>query len=262
MTPILEEIVVYPVKSLRGIAVPSWEIAPSGLARDRHWMLVDESGHFMTQRKTRALALFDVAIEAEGLRISRGGESVDIPGRASGPMLPGKVWDDEVEVQEVDPAISGWFTERLDVPCRLVQLKSKRPLRAPGAQPSETIAFTDSNPVLVASRAAVDLLNSKLAEPIPMRRFRPNLVVSGSLPHAEDEWPAIEIGQVRLRATMKCRRCLVTTIDIETARTSDEPLRTLNDYRRDGRHVAFGAFFVPERGGRVAVGDPIEISSR
>lgn len=262
MTPTVEEIVVYPVKSLRGVAVPEWEITPTGLARDRHWMLVDESGQFMTQRKTRALALFDVAFAADGLRISRDGESVDIPARAAGPNLPAKVWDDEVEVQEVDPAVSRWFAERLETPCRLVQLHSRRPLRAPGAQPNETIAFTDSNPVLVASRAALDLLNSKIAEPIPIRRFRPNLVVAGCPAHVEDEWPAIEIGQVRLRATMKCRRCLVTTIDIETAQTSEEPLRTLNDYRRDGGHVAFGAFFVPERTGRVAVGDPIAISSR
>lgn len=259
-TPTLEEIVVYPVKSLRGIAVPEWEVVTTGLAWDRHWMLVDESGEFMTQRKTRALALFDVAFEPDGLRVSRAADSLHIPLAASGACFPAKVWDDEVEVQEVAPEISAWFSARLDTGCRLVAIRGDRPLKAPGAQPGEGIAFTDSNPVLVASRSAIELLNSKLAAPIPIRRFRPNFVIADCLAHAEDEWPGIEVGGATLRASMKCRRCLVTTIDIETAQTSDEPLRTLHGYRRDGRHVAFGAYFVPERVGRIAVGDPLTIS--
>jgi uncharacterized protein YcbX len=132
-----------------------------------------------------------------------------------------------------------------------------RPLFSREGLAEGPVSFADSNPILIASQASIDDLNSKLEEPLPIRRFRPNIVVTGCGPFAEDEWDEIAIGEVRLRRSMKCGRCLVTTIDIETGEAADEPLRTLNTYRKEGSYVWFGCYYAPTELGRIAVGDAV-----
>lgn len=254
----IQEIVVYPIKSLRGVSLQSTEVEARGLRHDRRWMLVDAAGLFLTQRKLHKMALIDTTIDGAGLTVSlEGCGSVAVPFQAEGEARTVQVWNDVCEAIDAGEEPADWFSDALGCSCRLVYMPdhSIRPLKAPGAHDGDAIAFSDGNPILFASQASIDDLNSRLESPIPIRRFRPNVVLNGCGPYDEDHWGGVAIGDVRLRKTMQSGRCLVTTIDIETAATSDEPLRTLATYRKEGNHVWFGCYYAPDRLGRISVGD-------
>lgn len=255
----ISEIVVYPIKSLRGISVSSWPLEPRGLRHDRRWMVVDEGGLFLTARKLHRMAMIETAFTDGGLRCELGGNAIRIPFAPQGNRVKVQVWNDVCDAVEVCGEASEWFSHALGQSCRLVYMPedSKRPLKAPGHLEGELVSFTDSNPVLIAGQTSIDDLNARLDQPIPIRRFRPNLVIEGAKPFEEDDWNRIEIGHVSLRRTMKAGRCLVTTLDIETGETSEEPLRTLATYRKEGSHVRFGSYYAPTKFGVISVGDPV-----
>jgi uncharacterized protein YcbX len=259
----VSEIVVYPIKSLRGVSLPACDVEKQGLRGDRRMMLVGDDGAFLTQRKLRQLALFDTAFTDECIEVRLEGHGCCIvPPDATGSHLTVEVWKDMVDAVEVDPVISAWFSEALGQSCRLVRMAEgfHRPLFSREGLAEGPVSFADTNPILVASQESIDDLNSRLTDSIPIRRFRPNLVVKGCRPFEEDEWSSIAIGDVRLQKSMRCARCLVTTIDIETGGASDEPLRTLSEFRKNGTYVWFGSYYAPQVCGRVAVGHLLDIS--
>jgi len=227
-------------------------------------MLVDQEGVFMTQRTDTRLALFRTAIEPDGLKVvAPSGEVCMAPLEPEGVNRSVRVWKDMCVAIQVSTLIDEWLSEILGRPCSLVYMPegSLRHTNPAYTSPGDIVGFADAYPVLVASEESLADLNSRMEVPLPMNRFRANIIVSGCEPFEEDTWPNIQIGDVRFRAVKKCGRCQVTTTDQDTAETGVEPLRTLATYRKEGSNVMFGAYFVPETIGCIRVGDEVIIQS-
>src|SRR5690349_792636 len=202
----ITELIVYPVKSLRGVSLSSSAVERRGLKHDRRWMVVDEAGRFMTQRELYKMALIDTWVTDTGLTLAQDGMGhVEVPFEPEGPSREVQVWKSICAAQEVSRDANEWLSQTLGVKAALVYMPetTERPLAAPGAKEGEVVALSDGNPILVASQASIDELNSKLENPIPIRRFRPNVVISGCEPFEEDTWLRLVFGSVSLRRTMK-----------------------------------------------------------
>jgi uncharacterized protein YcbX len=262
----LAAIVVYPVKSCRGVALERASVRREGLALDRRWMIVDARGAFVTQREAPRLALVDTAIEDDGFVLSASGAgAVRLPRVLSdGARTRVIVWGDAVEAIAHDEA-SRWASAWLEQDVRVVSMPDDalRPVSAKHAREGDVVSFADGFPLLVASTSSLDDLGARIAAgggaPVPMARFRPNVVIEGAEAWAEDRWERIAIGGVVLRAPKPCERCVITTIDPATATTEREPLRTLATFRRTARGVLFGVNLVPETLGTLAVGDAVRV---
>jgi uncharacterized protein len=262
----LAEIRVFPVKSLRGALHPSALVQDQGLENDRRWMVVDATGRFLTQREHPRMALLSARIEGTALHLAAPGVAplhVTPPpqGTASRTVT---IWNDLVTATDAGDAAAQYLTHALATPCRLVHLANPagRPVRPDYARPGEVVSFADGFPLLLASAASLADLNSRLAAPIPILRFRPNLVVTGAPPWEEDTWRRIRIGDAIFRVAKPCDRCVITTIDPETAERPNpvEPVRTLGAFRRDTRGgVMFGQNLVPERCTTLHLGDELEV---
>ncbi len=268
---ILSQIYIYPIKSLRGIEVSNIQLTDKGPKWDRRWMLVDPDGMFFSQRELGNMALLQPKIEADQMRISdlRGeGEDLLFPLQLPAGAAKKKVtvWRDECEAFLVSAEADAWFSKALDTPCHLVYMPetSRRPVDPKYAVGPETVSFADGYPYLIIGQAALDDLNERLAEPIDMIRFRPNLVFSGGIPFMEDEWKHFSIGSARFRGTKPCARCQIPTIDLKTGKIAKEPTKTLATFRRQGNKILFGlnACWEPDNGKAerlLKVGDPINI---
>jgi uncharacterized protein YcbX len=262
---------VYPVKSCRGIAVSAWALEPRGLRHDRRLMIVDDEGCFLTQRVEPRLALVETAIHdghAPALSLSAPGmRLLQIPlsdGEAeprAGARRRVKVWRDEVGAVDCGEDAAAWISEWLGKRVSIVRMPDdvERAVSPKHGRPGDIVGFADGYPVLLASASSLDDLNGRLAEPVGMNRFRPNLVVSGAAPWAEDGWTLIRVGAVALRVVKPCDRCTVTTIDPQTAERGVEPLRTLATFRTKDNVVLFAQNCIPDSLGPIAVGDPVEI---
>jgi uncharacterized protein YcbX len=257
----LSDLCVYPIKSCGGIAVDEWEVDERGLRHDRRWMLVDETGCFISQRELPRMAQIKVRIESDGLVVDAPGmSSLEVPfGSPDGKLLLARVWDDLVESQTVDD--DRWFSEFLEVSCKLVYLpdESVRQVDVAYAEPGDRVGLADGFPFLLISGASLADLNARLEQPLPMNRFRPNLVVGGCEPFAEDGWSLVRIGRLTFRVVKPCARCTITTVDQESAAKGKEPLRTLARFRRAGNKVLFGQNLIHDETGTLRIGDPVEI---
>ena len=258
----LAAVYVYPVKSTRRVPLETSAVEPQGLRMDRRWMLVDPDGKFVSQRITPKLALIQAAAQPDGLHAQAPGQEdlfVRLPdGQARASV---DVWGDIVSAAVADDEAHAWFSRFLDVECRLVFLDdpASRPVEAGYGRPGDVVSFADSFPALLISEASLEALNDRLTEPVPMHRFRPNLVVSGVEAFAEDGWERVRIGEVDFLVVKPCARCVVTTIDQEKGVSSGkEPMQTLNTFRRgeDGK-VRFGQNLVPLHPGTVRRGDVV-----
>ncbi len=262
---VLKDIYIYPVKSLGGVRLGESEVLERGLRLDRRWMLTDKNGRFLTQRGHPQMALLQVEPGPEGLTVfhkNHPSERITIPYRPlTDSFTTVVVWDDTVEAQLVSEEISRWFSARLGIPCELVFMEesASRKLKPKYAVNGESVSFADGMPYLLISRASLDDLNSRLSSPVPMNRFRPNLVIEGASPFAEDSWKEIRIGSCLFRITKACARCVVTTTDQETGQRSKEPLRTLSGYRKNGTDVLFGQNMLLLEGNRIRTGDAVEV---
>ena len=262
-TMYLSGLYVYPNKSAAGIAVKEWEIDRRGLRHDRRWMLVDESGCFMSQRRFARMALIRVRIEPDCLIVDAPGmPSLELPLRPpAGRLVLARVWDDLVESLTVGDGEDRWFSRFLDVSCSLVYLpeESVRPVDPTYGRPGDQVGLADAFPFLLISEASLAGLNARLEQPVPMDRFRPSLVVKGCEPFAEDEWRLVRIGPITLRVVKSCSRCTITTVDQRTADTGKEPLRTLARFRKRDSKVLFGQNLIHDNLGTLRAGDPVEI---
>ena len=252
---------IYPIKGARGIALDDSDVDEFGLRYDRRWMVVDETGMFLSQRGHPRLALVVPSIGDGVLQ-------VDAPGMPTlrTPLHPKDVvatsvtvWDDTCQATWVGDRAAEWFSDFLGSPCSLVHMADQvvRPANPAFAPPGVRVGFADAFPFLLISEESLVDLNRRLADPLPMNRFRPNLVVAGGAPYGEDGWRRIEIGGLRLQVVKPCERCLVTTTDQATGERGKEPLRTLATYRKVGGEVMFGQNVVHEGPGRMRVGDPV-----
>ncbi len=260
--PVLQSIHIYPIKGTRGTALEEAAVEPRGLQHDRRWMLVDSTGTFLSQREQPRLALVQAQVRPAQLFVEAPGMAplaVEVPAEAT-PRLRVRVWRDALDaVPAADPA-HAWFSRFLGLPCRLVYLdaQARRRVDPAYAVADDPVSFADGYPVLLTAQASLDALNARLETPLPMNRFRPNLVVAGFDAFAEDGFAQVRLGEVLFHVVKPCARCVVTTIDQQTARPGREPLRTLATFRRRDGKVYFGQNLIPAQPGTVRVGDRAE----
>jgi uncharacterized protein YcbX len=263
MTPIqLTGITVYPVKSAGGIAVSEWEVDVRGLRWDRRWVVTDPAGQYFTQREHPRLALVRPALLRDALRLEAPGlPALEVPLAAppGAPHVPVAVWEDRTWGVVVDGRAGEWFTRLLGVPSQLVHMPEDvvRPVDPTYGEPTDRVSFSDGFPFLLISQESLDDLNRRLAVPLPMNRFRPNLVVSGCAPFAEDGWWGFETGGIDFRVVKPCARCVITTTDQETGERGREPLRTLATYRNVDGKVMFGQNVIHRGVGSLELGDRV-----
>ncbi|MGW1028413.1 MOSC domain-containing protein [Streptomyces sp. NPDC002577] len=268
---VLDSIHIHPLKAARGHAAREAVVEPWGLRGDRRWMLVDEAGKFVTQRQHPRMALAAAELLPGGIRLSAPGrEPLTVPApEPAGSTSLVEIWRDKVEAVPADASAHAWFSDYLEADVRLVHLDApatRRPIDPEYARPGEMVSFADGYPLLLTALSSLDALNSLIAQgdhadegPLPMNRFRPNVVVRGTAPWAEDDWSRVAIGDVPFRVAKMCGRCVVTTTDQTTAERGKEPLRTLARHRRFGDQLVFGQNLVPESAGTIRVGDAVEI---
>ena len=261
----VQAIYIYPIKSLGGISLDYGIVEEKGFQYDRRWMLVDADGVFVSQRSYPKLALLQVQLVNGGLSVSLKSEpenNLFIPFEASqGKYIDVTIWDDLVEGQLVGEEFDTWFSQQLSKSVRLVLMPemSQRKVDPRYAVHNESVSFADGMPYLLLGEESLNDLNTRLSKPVPMDRFRPNIVFSGSQAYSEDSWSELRIGNVDFRIVKPCARCVLTTVDQATGFKGKEPLKTLASYRTMGGKVLFGQNMVALSPGRIQVGDRVKI---
>ncbi|MEP6850133.1 MAG: MOSC domain-containing protein [Acidobacteriota bacterium] len=273
----ISEINIYPVKSLKGIGLPEAQVEKRGLRHDRRWMLTDRSNVFFTQREFPRMATINVTIGDDSVKFTAKGSPQLLV-----PLVPGTqdrrqvtIWQNVCEGEVYQDEVNDWFSEILETDCQLVYMPeaTERHVNERFDSGNDIVSFADGYPLMLLGENSVAELNSRLPERLPMNRFRPNLVVSGSDAFAEGTWNRIRIGDVTFRVVKPCVRCVMTTVDQATGEfDGKEPLKTLASYRMakdvlpssyesmglSANGVLFGENLIPDSPGRIALGDPVE----
>ncbi len=262
----LTELNIYPIKSLKGIAITEAAVEARGLRRDRRWMLVDADNKFITQREIPKMAALSVDLLTDGLRVTNGSTHIDVPAEPySDDSATVAIWGSRVKAAVYQPFVNHWFSDALGVDCRLVQMpESTNRIVSPNyavRKFEDIVSFADGYPFLLIGQASLDDLNSRLQEPVGMNRFRPNFVVAGAEPFAEDTWKRVRIGSTVFHVVKPCDRCVITTIDqAKGEKTGKEPLKTLSEYRNRNGKVLFGQNLIAdEPGATIKAGDEVEV---
>jgi uncharacterized protein YcbX len=262
----LSNIIYYPIKACRGFEVDSACVERMGLAHDRRMMVVTGQGRFLTQREYPRLALVTPALRDGTLELSAPSyDSLQVGIQTSGTPWQVDIWKSKgVHAIDQGEDAAGWFSDWLGAAVRLVHFADgyrRRINEKYAVNEDDHTGFADGYPILLTSEEGLQDLNSRLETPVPMNRFRPNLVVKGCEPFAEDTWNRIRVGGVELAIVKPCDRCVVTTIDKETLEKSKEPLKTLSSYRRQPLGVIFGQNAIPLNEGRIRLGMSVEVLS-
>lgn len=260
------ELWIYPVKSCGGIALQHVEVTPQGFKGDRQWMIVDAQGKFLTQRDYPQLARVQPQLTSTELTLTFDNFTpLKLPVQQSGKWRSVTIWRDQTRAIDQGREASQWFSEVLQMPCYLVRQSSEyhRPINPKYALwDNQSVSFADGYPILLTNTASLELLNQKLAEPVPMNRFRANLVIAAEIPFVEDDWQQITINNTVFVTAKPCERCLITTTDQRTGRRhpDQEPLRTLRTFRyQPERGILFGINLMPTRTGHILVGDRLTL---
>jgi len=262
MAPLtLSEIWIYPIKSLGGIRLSKARVMKKGLQYDRRWMLTDENGGFLTQRVYPRMALFKQSIDDTHVTVRYKEHALQLPLNPvydPSPMTV-TIWDDTATAHEVNPEVSAWFSTHLEMACKLVYFPEENPRQIDLKYSPEGnhVSLADAYPLLLIGQSSLDDLNQRLGEPLPMNRFRPNLVFTGGAPYEEDTWRDFVVGTTRFVGVKPCARCVLTTVNQDTAEKGQEPLRTLATYRRDGNKILFGQNVLTVDLATISVGDTI-----
>ena len=263
---VLTGIAIYPLKSGAGVDLDAREVEACGLRGDRRWMVIDADGVCVTARERPQLVRVRAEIAGPGLRLGMdGGEPLDVrypePGSRAARVW---IWGQACSALDAGDSAARWISEALDKPVRLVAMDDdvKRRPDPECTLPEDEVSFADCYPVLAIGRSSLDDLNTRTPAPVSMRRFRPNFVVTGGTPYAEDDWRRIRIGPVEFEGVENCERCELPTVDPETGIPDPrrEPMRTLARYRRRATGGVFlGQSLVPRNAGTVRVGDRVVV---
>lgn len=254
----------YPIKACRGFDVPASNIQRMGLEHDRRMMVVTPDGGFLTQREYPRLALITPSLKDEALTLSAPNfDSLQIGIQKTGTPTPVEIWSSTgVDAIDQGDEAAAWMSDWLGISVRLVRIADgfKRKLNPNYAiNTDDHTGFADGYPILIISEESLHDLNGRLDSAVPMNRFRPNLVVKGCEPFAEDTWKRIRIGDVEMALVKPCPRCVVTTIDKETLKKNKEPLKTLSKYRNHELGAIFGMNTIPSNEGRIEINMEVEI---
>lgn len=260
----VSQLFIYPIKSMGGISVDKARVTDRGFEHDRRWMLVDENNLFISQREIAEMALMRPEITGTGIKVTylRNNSSILIPFKPqTDEFAQLQIWDDTCDGQFVSAEADRWFSESLGFKCRLAYMPDgTRRITDQRYTPENSItSFADAYPFLLISQASLDDLNKKLAEPIPINRFRPNIVFTGGEPFSEDLMHSITIGDIVFNGVKLCARCNIPTINQDTGIQGKEPTKTLARYRFKNNKIMFGQNLIHEGVGEIAIGDTIEV---
>lgn len=261
---LITDLRIYPVKSMAGESVEEAFVEPWGLLGDRRWGVVDEAGEAVTAREEhRLLALRAEQVDEETIRLHDpvGGGSILVDTPLGIPPVPVGHSRQGVAAP-ADEDVSWWIAEKVGRPVRLVWQEDPRVRRVSGAHGGEegdTMSLADAGPVLLTTEESLAQLQEWVGEdpPLDMVRFRPNVVIDGETPFAEDDWATVQLGEVAFRTAEVCDRCVITTIDPTTLATGHEPVATLARHRSWGGKTWFGTRLVPLGEGTLHIGDPV-----
>ncbi len=277
---IITGLFIYPVKSMQGIPLKRAQVTGKGFVNDRHWMVVRSNGRFVTQRDIPQMSLVSTRLDEDGVVLSREGfGSINVPyDLHDGDVFETRVWNDPCETIDQGEEISLWLTQALgsEEPLHLVRMSPgyRRPLAKATLMGEDTTTdFADAAPILVANEASLEELNSVLEsnalQPVPMDRFRPNIIVRGLDAFAEHDVDTLTAENYQLKLCYPCKRCVVTTINQDTAEKDpqDQPFKTLqaiNPAPGDDKAPAFAENAILTHGNYecIAVGDDLEVIFR
>jgi hypothetical protein len=263
--PHVAELYIYPLKGAGGTRLDAMEVDAFGPRHDRRWLAVDRDGRFVSQRELHRLALVRPRLDGAALVLhAEGSAPLAVQPPAHGARRRVRIWADEADARDAGDEAAAWLSDVLGEPLRLVWMPDDavRPVHPAYGSAGDRVSFADAFPFLITSRAALDLLNRRLGADLRMNRFRPNIVVDGVPPHAEDTWRTVRIGAIPFDVVKPCARCVVTTVDQESAITGLEPLRELARYRKHGSHVLFGQNAIHRARGWIRAGDVIDVDAR
>ncbi|MFT5452163.1 MAG: hypothetical protein ACI9N9_001651 [Enterobacterales bacterium] len=256
----------YPIKSLKGEELEGANIKTTGIEYDRHWMLVDDKGKFITQRKHPQLALLSAWIEGDTLNLKIPGQEKiisKIKPQANNDSMKVSIWNDELIAKTVEPSIDDLLSEYLNKKCQLIVMDHQQPRIISDEAAEGTVSFADAFPFLLIGSESLSTLNGKLKTPVSKQNFRPNIVVNTHRAHEEDSWDEVKIGEVRFKNVKLCSRCILTTVDPETGVRSveQEPLVTLLTYRNIEQKIMFGINLIALNEGVIRKSDEVEVLS-
>ncbi|HXQ38218.1 MAG TPA: MOSC N-terminal beta barrel domain-containing protein [Anaerolineales bacterium] len=260
----VSSLIYYPIKACRGFDVDSAMVERMGLQNDRRMMVVTPEGGHLTQREHPRLALVTPKLNEGMVTLSAPNyDSIQFGIQSSGTSYPVDIWKSK-GVQAIDQGdeAAQWFSDWLGTSVRLVHIADEYKRLVEGeyaVNVDDHTGFADGYPILLTSEEGLQDLNTRLESPVPMNRFRPNIVVTGGAAYAEDTWNRIRVGDVELAVVKPNARCVVTTIDKDTLERSKEPLKTLEKYRRHKLGAIFGQNVIPLNEGRIRLGMTIEV---
>ena len=266
----LDAITVFPVKSCRGTRVDTATVQPWGLEGDRRWMLVDDAGDVVTAREHPRLLLARPALRPDGgLDLTHPDAAPLTVAAPDAPLVPVQIWKSRLPAAIASDEAHAWFSKIAGIALRLVHLDdpTRRRINPDFSRPTDRVSFADGYPLLLATTASLDALNDLIAAgprpeegPLPMTRFRPNVVVAGAQAWEEDGWRRLRIGQAEFRAVKGCNRCVMTMIDPDTLAKNKEPIATLARHRRWEGETWFAMNLVPDTpGATIHIGDEVEV---
>jgi uncharacterized protein YcbX len=261
--PSVSALHVYPIKSCRGLDLKAVRFDALGPLYDRRFMLVDDNGAFLTQRVLPRMALIEARLGPTSLQVS----APQMPAlkvamtQRDAKRIEVAVWDHRGEAEDAGGNAAEWFSQFLERSCRLVRFPEDavRAVDESYAKAPARVGFADAFPVLLLSEASLEDLNSRMKQKLPMNRFRPNVVVRGCEPYAEDGWKRLRIGDLVLHVVKPCTRCTIPSVDQLTGRRSEDPNVTLATYRQRDNAVLFGQNCVHEGPGSLRIGDEVEV---
>ncbi len=260
----VKSIHIYPLKGARALDLAKAAVHPRGLLHDRRWMVVNTDGKFISQREHPKMAQIIATPTDKGLKLQHDQEVFE----ASTPkenLRPVKIWKNDVSAHDAGDDVASWLEFFLGIPCRLVyQGDISRPVSEKWGKTGDVVSFADGFPLLITNTASLADLNQRMGTPLPMNRFRPNIVIETDKPWAEDDWKKISIGNVEIDIAKPCTRCVVTTTNQITGnKEGPEPLKTLKGFRlsrsSDVTGVIFGQNAIPRKAGDIHTGDKVLI---
>lgn len=258
----LSGLTTYPVKSMGGIGLSQAQVTSRGLLHDRRWMVCDRNGKFLTQRKLPKLALIRVAVD-QMLHLSivdMADSSLELPAvpPTARPLFV-NVWGDKCIAWSMGDKAAQWLSNFLGIEVQLVYMPDSTHRPIDHGRFETPNSFSDAYPFLLISEASLADLNDRLEQPVPMNRFRPNLVVKGCASFAEDTWKQIQIGDIVFDVAKSCSRCSIPGVEQSTGKQGKEPLKTLATYRRWDHAIWFGQNLIAHSEGTLNVGDTVKI---
>jgi uncharacterized protein YcbX len=261
----ITNLISYPIKSCKGISLQNAWVFKRGLRYDRQWAIIDANGQAITGRENQSLLNIATRLDDQHICITAGGKEIKanlIPEIGNTEV---KIFSNKVEGSLYDNDVNSFLSTYLNQKVRLVYMDksySRNVKEKHKGEAGDEIAYADAAPILLVSEKSMEELNSRLSKKVSWLNFRPNIVVNGDLPHAEDNWKSIRIGNSEFKAANPCSRCVFTTIDPATGikDPNGEPLKTLAAYRTLGKKgVLFGLYLIPKKLGEIKVGDYLGI---